>query len=365
MFLSLSESTVKILNSKFDIISSLNSKLDILISFFDFAFHGLQSLNYRRFNQLLDPIGTLIVRLKKFKTFLLYDHNLSQRSKLLIDEGTIAPFVTNKIPINPFIIDFFNNENNRMESFDNTYFSTISNDRDNWLNPVKLSDQSSLIASFHGANTLKFFDYLHHTRPNYRNRLPSDMKRFYIKRNNFTYGQLFNLLIIHNNLSSLPIGEIGPVHSEKETISFIKSQVSNILLPKYLKRERSGDQTFVLIYDLYRSLNLLTRLNPFVREKRYLSSIEEISTTPLTKEQIVNFEKTFCQPFFKRSDSEENNFDQCFKRGFSSNVGLIQTRSYQICSYLTECYWIKLQRHCWRRNGFFPMKLNTQFIQPD
>nr|AET47076.1 hypothetical chloroplast protein [Pinus nigra] len=329
VFLSLSESTVKILNSKFDIISNLNSKFDILISFFDFAFHGLQSMNYRLLNQLLDPIGTLIVRLKKFKTFLLYDHNLSQRSKLLIDEGTIAPFVTNKIPINPLIIDFFDNENNRMESFDNTYFSTISNDRDNWLNPVKLSDQSSLIASFHGANTLQFFDYLHHTRPNYRNRLPSDMKRFYIKRNNFTYGQLFNLLIIHNNLSSLPIGEIGPVHSEKETISFIKSQVSNILLPKYLKRKRSGDQTFVLIYDLYRSFNLLTRLNPFVREKRYLSSIEEISTTPLTKEQIVNFEKNFCQPFFKRSDSEENNFDQCFKRGFSSNVGLIQTRSYQ------------------------------------
>ena len=294
----------------------LNSKFDILISFFDFAFHD------RLLNQLLDPI---IVRLKKFQTF----HNLSQRSKLLIDEGTIAPFVTNKIPINPLIIDFFDNENNRMESFDNTYFSTISNDRDNWLNPVKLSDQSSLIASFHGANTLQFFDYLHHTRPNYRNRLPSDMKRFYIKRNNFTYGQLFNLFIIHNNLSSLPIGEIGPVHSEKETISFIKSQVYNILLPKYLKRKRSGDQTFVLIYDLYRSLNLLTRLNPFVREKRYLSSIEEISTTPLTKEQIVNFEKTFCQPFFKRSDSEENNFDQCFKRGFSSNVGLIQTRSYQ------------------------------------
>nr|AAO74115.1 ORF53i [Pinus koraiensis] len=38
---------------------------------------------------------------------------------------------------------------------------------------------------------------------------------------------------------------------------------------------------------------------------------------------------------------------------------------YQICSYLTECYWIKLQRHCWRRNVFFRMKLNTQFIQQD
>jgi len=70
-------------------------------------------------------------------------------------------------------------------------------------------------------------------------------------------------------------------------------------------------------------------LNPFVRDKRYLSSIEEIYTTPLTKEQIVNLEKTFCQPFFNRSDSEENNLDQYLKKSFSSNMGLIQTQSYQ------------------------------------
>nr|YP_010184960.1 Ycf2 [Pseudotsuga brevifolia]QVH34639.1 Ycf2 [Pseudotsuga brevifolia] len=328
-FSSLFESTVKILNSKFDIISKLNSQFDIFISILDFRFHELKSLNYRRLNKWLDPIGALIVHFKTFKPFLLDDHNLLQRSKLLIDEGTIAPFVPNEIPINPWIIDLFDHEKNHMELFDNTDFSTISNDRDNWLNPVKLSDQSSLRASFHGANTLQFFDYLHHPRSNYRKRLPSYMERIHIKRKNLTYGQLFNLLPIHNNISSLPIGEIGPVHSEKETILFIKSQVSNILLSKYLKRKRSGDQTFVLIYDLYRSFNLLTRLNPFVRDKRYLSSIEEIYTTPLTKEQIVNLEKTFCQPFFNRSDSEENNLDQYLKKSFSSNMGLIQTQSYQ------------------------------------
>jgi hypothetical protein len=32
--------------------------------------------------------------------FLLDDHNLSQRSKLLIDEEIVAPFVLNEIPIN-------------------------------------------------------------------------------------------------------------------------------------------------------------------------------------------------------------------------------------------------------------------------
>nr|YP_009268451.1 hypothetical protein [Pseudolarix amabilis]BAV19357.1 hypothetical protein [Pseudolarix amabilis] len=357
-FSSLYKSTVKILNSKFDIISKFNSKFSIFISILDFRFHKLKSLNYRQLNKLLEPIGALIVYLKKLKTL---DHNLSQRSKLLIDEGLIAPFIPNEIPINPLIVDLFNNEKNRMESFDNTSFSTISNDRDNWLNPVKLSDQSSLRTSFHGANTLQFFDYLHHPRSNYRKRLPYYMERIHIKRKNLTYGQLFNLLSIHTNISSLPIGEIGPVHLEKETISLIQSQVSNIFLPKYLQRKQSGDQTFVLIYDLYRSFNLLTRLNPFVRDKKYLSSIEDISTTPLTRKQIVNLDQTFCQPFFNRSDSEENNLDQYLKKGFSSNMGLIQTQSYKD-DLLSEIFPNKNQEMLHRIQDWFVTESSKNII---
>jgi hypothetical protein len=63
----------------------------------------------------LDPIGALIVDFKTFKPCLLNEHNLSQRLKLLIDEGTIATFVSNKIPIYPLIIDLHDNEKNCME----------------------------------------------------------------------------------------------------------------------------------------------------------------------------------------------------------------------------------------------------------
>ena len=111
----------------------------------------------------------------------------------------------------------------------------------------------------------------------------SDMEGVHIKSKNITYGKLFNNFSIHNNLSSFPIGEIRPVHSEKETISFIKSQVYSIFLPKYLQWKKSGDQKSVLIYELYKSFNLITRLNPFVHDKRYLSQIKDISITPLTK----------------------------------------------------------------------------------
>nr|YP_009158473.1 hypothetical protein [Dioon spinulosum]YP_009158492.1 hypothetical protein [Dioon spinulosum]AFS64418.1 hypothetical protein [Dioon spinulosum]AFS64485.1 hypothetical protein [Dioon spinulosum]BAR93679.1 hypothetical protein [Dioon spinulosum]BAR93698.1 hypothetical protein [Dioon spinulosum]BDI62879.1 hypothetical protein RF2 [Dioon spinulosum] len=318
----ISENTVKIFISKFDISISHS---DILIP--KVLIDRLKSMNDQLFNKLFKSIGVQIVHLKTFKPFLLYDHNLSQRSKFLIDERTVAQSFYHEIPVNRFIIDLFDNEKNCMELFDNTDFSTISNDRDNWLNPVKLSNKSSSRASFYKANTLQFFDYSHHPRFNYKKRLPSYMERIHTKDHNLTYGQLFNISPIHSNLFSLPISEIRPVHLDKDTISLIKSQVSNIFLPKDL--QQSGNQTLVSIYDLYKSFDLLTRLNPFVHDKIDISSIEEISTTPLTRERIVNFEKTYCQPLLNRSDLEENNFDQYLKRGFSSNMGLIQTQSYQ------------------------------------
>nr|ANZ53658.1 hypothetical protein [Gnetum parvifolium]ANZ53724.1 hypothetical protein [Gnetum parvifolium]ANZ53790.1 hypothetical protein [Gnetum parvifolium] len=231
-----------------------------------------------------------------------------------IDEGTIAQFVWNEIPNHTQIIYFFDNENNRMELSDNTDFSTIYNDRDNWLNSVKLSNQSSSRAAFDKANTLQFFDYLHHPRfkSNYKNRLPSYIEERIPSKNNLTYAQLFRFLPIHNNLFSLSLGEIRPVHSEKEAISLIESQVSNI----------SGDKKYVFIIYDYNLSKLLTRWNPFVRDKRDISSVEEISTMPLTRFQIVNLEN------FHRSFFEENNPEQYLKN-VSSTLNLIQAQSYQ------------------------------------
>ncbi|WZY99197.1 hypothetical protein YC2023_071526 [Brassica napus] len=51
-----------------------------------------------------------------------------------------------------------------MKSFDNTdsYFSIVSHDQDNWLNPVKPFQRSSLISSFSKANRLRFLNNPHH-----------------------------------------------------------------------------------------------------------------------------------------------------------------------------------------------------------
>ncbi|KAE9600959.1 hypothetical protein Lalb_Chr13g0292591 [Lupinus albus] len=82
-------------------------------------------------NQLLESIGIQIVHLKKWKPFLLDDHDISQKSKLLINGGTISPFLFNKI--SKWIIDSFHTRKNCMKYFDNTnfFFSMIAHDQAN------------------------------------------------------------------------------------------------------------------------------------------------------------------------------------------------------------------------------------------
>ncbi|KAL5985168.1 Protein Ycf2 [Asimina triloba] len=68
-------------------------------------------------------------------------------------------------------------------------------------------------------------------------------------------------------------------------------------------------------------------ISPFLFNKipKAIYSIADISGTPLTEEQIVNFERTYCQPLsdMNLSDSEGKNLHQYLS--FNSNMGLIHT----------------------------------------
>ena len=119
-----------------------NSLPFFCVSFGNIPIHGseiyiyeLKGPNDQLCNQLLESIGLQIVHLKKWKPFLLDDHDTSRKWKFLINGGT--PFLFNKIP--KWMIDSFHTRNNRRKSFDNadSYFSMIFHNQDNWLNPVK------------------------------------------------------------------------------------------------------------------------------------------------------------------------------------------------------------------------------------
>nr|YP_010040461.1 hypothetical chloroplast RF21 [Sedum emarginatum]YP_010040478.1 hypothetical chloroplast RF21 [Sedum emarginatum]QOZ39843.1 hypothetical chloroplast RF21 [Sedum emarginatum]QOZ39860.1 hypothetical chloroplast RF21 [Sedum emarginatum] len=279
----------------------------------------LKGPNYQLCNQLLESIGLQIVHLKKWKPFLLDDHDTSQKSKFLINGGTISPFLFNKIP--KWMIDSFHTRNNRRKSFDNTdsYFSMISHDQDNWLNPVKPFHGSSLISSFYKANRLRFLNNLHNFCFYCNKRFPFYVEKARINNYDFTYGQFLNILFIRNKIFDLCGGKKKHAFLERDTISPIESQVSNIFIPK--DSPQSGDET----YNLYKYFHFPIRSDPFVRRAFYFYSIADISGTPLTEGEIVHFERTYCQPLsdLNLSDSEGKNLHQYLN--FNSNMSLIYT----------------------------------------
>nr|QXO05453.1 Ycf2 [Vrydagzynea nuda]QXO05470.1 Ycf2 [Vrydagzynea nuda] len=272
----------------------------------------LKGPNDQLCNQLLESIGVQIVHLKKLKPLLLDDHDTSQRPKFLINGGTILPFLFKKIPKR--MIDSFHTRKNRRKSFDNTdsYFSMISHDRDNWLNPVKPFHRSSLISSFYKANRLRFLNDPPHFWFYCNKRFPFDVEKTRIKNYDLTYGQFLNILSIRNKILKKK-----DIFLERETISPIESQVSDIFIPNDFPQ--SGDET----YNLYKYFHFPIRSDPFVRRAIY--SIADISAISLTEEQIVNLERTSCQPLsdMNLSDSEGKNLHQYLS--FNSNMGLIHT----------------------------------------
>ncbi|KAI3894348.1 hypothetical protein MKX03_024830, partial [Papaver bracteatum] len=230
--------------------------------------YELKGPNDQLCNQLLESIGVQIVHLNKLKPFLLDNRDTSQKLKFLINGGTISPFLFNKIP--KWMIDSFHTRNNCRKDFDNTdsYFSMISHDRDNWLNPVKPFHRSSLISSFYKANRLRFLNNPHHFWFDCNKRFPFYVEKARINNYDLTYGQFLNILFIRNNIFSLC----------RDTISSIESQVSNIFIPNDFPQ--SGDER----YNLYKSFHFPIRFDPFVRRAIY--SIPDISGTPLTEGQI-------------------------------------------------------------------------------
>nr|WOC90959.1 hypothetical chloroplast RF21 [Utricularia arenaria]WOC90978.1 hypothetical chloroplast RF21 [Utricularia arenaria] len=269
--------------------------------------YELKGPNDQLCNQLLESIGLQIVHLKKWKPFLLDDHDTSRKSKFLINGGT--PFLFNTIP--KWMIDSFHTR--RRKSFDNadSYFSMIFHNQDNWLNPVKPFHRSSLISSFYKANRLRFLNNPHHFCFYCNTRFPFSVEKDRINNYDFTYGQFLNILFIRNKIFSLCVGKKKHAFGGRDTSSSIESQVSNI----FNDFPQSVDET----YNLYKSFHFPSRYDPFVRRTIY--SIADISGTPLTEGQIVNFERTYCQPLsdMNLSDSEGKNLHQYL----NSNMGLI------------------------------------------
>nr|YP_009141401.1 hypothetical chloroplast RF21 [Lathyrus odoratus]AIL55927.1 hypothetical chloroplast RF21 [Lathyrus odoratus] len=256
-----------------------NSVRFFLVSFGSMPVHRsqihmdeLKRMNDALGNQLLESMGLQTVHLKKKKAPLLDDYYTSQKSKFLINE--------------------------------------IGN-QDNWLNPVKCFHRSSLISSFYKVNRLRFL--------NNPNNFSFDCKKifsFYGERScnyDFLYEQFLNVLFSRKKVFSFGGGKKKHVFLDRDTISPSELEVSNILIANNFSQ--SGADS----YDLYKSFHFPTRV------PRTIYSIEDISGTPLTEEEIVNLERTSCNRL-----SDINLSDPKWKKlhkylDFDSNIDLLDT----------------------------------------
>ncbi|CAN1364119.1 Protein Ycf2 [Linum perenne] len=168
-----------------------------LYNYLPFFFLSFGNIPINRFEILIakGSIGAPNVLLKTRKPF-----DTSEKSE--INRGAISPF-------------------NR-KSFDNTdssYLSRICHDQDNWLNPVKPFDRSSLISAFYKANRLRFLNNLHQFPFYCKKKFPFYVKKARIKNYDFTYGQFLNTLFIRNKIFSLGGGKKKYAFLERDTIS--------------------------------------------------------------------------------------------------------------------------------------------------
>nr|QYJ56532.1 hypothetical chloroplast RF2 [Adenophora kayasanensis] len=195
--------------------------------------------------------------------------------------------------------------------------SMIFDDPDNWLNPVKPFHRSSLISAFFKANRLRFMN-----KPDYfsfycNKRFPFYVEKAPINYYNFIYRQFLNTLFIRNKKLSLGVGQKPHAFAERDILSAIQSDVS--------KRFKSLD--FPCRFDPFIgrvSYSILD--NPFrgrasasivdiPLKRRARTSIIDISGTPLIEEQIVNLERTYCQPLsdinFAHSEGTKLHHQSC------------------------------------------------------
>ena len=334
----------------------------ILLEKFNKNFHKISNL-------LIFYPNFVIIQNSLSKKFILNNHDLLQKIKLDIHNKLIVQLYFNKIlPITKFIIKYFNNKNNNqiyLELFNNTCFFTICQNQKIYFNSIKVYNKNSLNFYFYKANTLKFIDYLHYSDSNYKKRLP-----FYIEKKknyNLIYRQLIKNLPIYKykKKKNLFINQIIFFYEKSNINSIIESQVSNILLPKYL--QKISDQKLVFSNNnLNKLLNSLIQMNLFFYEKKNSDFINVSIINQLALKQIINFKITN----YYQSYLEKKNLDLYVKKILKSKNYFIQTQIFQ--NYVLSDFFLKIQNENnemlnWINKLFINLNLekNSMYIIPN
>nr|YP_010760245.1 Ycf2 protein [Cuscuta volcanica]YP_010760296.1 Ycf2 protein [Cuscuta volcanica]WEY30220.1 Ycf2 protein [Cuscuta volcanica]WEY30221.1 Ycf2 protein [Cuscuta volcanica] len=240
--------------------------------------YDLQGPTHKLCDRLLESIGFKMVHLKRLNPFFVEESSPSN----FVVNGAITSL--NKLPIDSL--------HTRTKYFykKDSDFLKIFHDQENGLNPANQFQVNSLIYSFYKANRLRFLNNPDCFWLDCKTRFPFSVERTWNTHFNFLYGQFLNSLFLRKKIISF-CGDKKHIGTSSPMVDL-----------KWISQDFHSDPVI----------------------GRAIYSIIDTSATPLTETQIVNLERTSCQPFFdlnmNLSYSETKNFYEF--PNFISKMGL-------------------------------------------
>jgi hypothetical protein len=249
---------------------------------------------------------------KKIQNFFLNKNILLEERTFNIYYKLNTDIYFNKILINNFLINYFNNNNNQIYAkiFNNIFFTPIWQNKKFHFNSIKIPNKVLLNSSFSKSDTLKLLNFLYYSNLSYKKNL-----NFYLKKknnNNLMYKKLIKSIAIKKkNLSKKQLTFF--YKKLNKNLNF-ESQIYKTFLFKNFKKFNSQKLIFFKKFDLNKLFNFLIRFNFSFYKKKINSKSLNLNKNTIGQNikekkkvyQINNFENFLLSEFFSKIKNENN-----------------------------------------------------------
>nr|BDZ75635.1 Component of 2-MD heteromeric AAA-ATPase complex [Timmiella anomala] len=245
----------------------------------------------------------------------LNKNNLLEQVKFNIYYKLKTHVYFDKILINKFIINYFNNNNYiYTKIFNNIFCFSIWQNQEIYFSFSKKFNKNLVNSQFFKTHTLKLLNFLYYSDLSYNKKLNFYLKRN--KKNNLIYTQLIRSIPIEKiEKKFLSTNQLLFFYKKQNKNSNIESQIYKTFLSKDLENFNHKKSIFLHNFNLNKLLNSLIKFNPIFYEKKKIlikkNNLEknvyiEKPLTPNNIDQTSSFKNYLLSEFFIQIQNENN-----------------------------------------------------------
>lgn len=269
------------------------------------------------------------IQKKKFQEKNLNKNNLLEQVKFNIYYKLKTKFYFDKILIIKFLINYFNNKNNRIytKSFNNIFYFLILQNKEIYFSFLKISNKNLTNFQIFKVDTLKLLNFLYYSDLSYKKNFNFYLKKK--KKNNLIYTQLIkNIPIKIDKTKNLSTNQFDFFYRKQNKNSNIKFQIYKTFLSKNLERFNYKKLIFLHYFNSNILLNSLVKFNPVFYEKK-----EDLKTKNLGK-------NIYIQKSLKQNNdiNQKTSFENYLLSEF---VQKIQNENNQIITWINKLFLMK------------------------